>query len=121
MNLKVEFINIEENNRDLIVSFAISDSDNGVNSLILHRQLFLEFIMPDEERGVKVSYNDVPFEQEEFNMLNSVKITKSEISIKSTHREYTLNVSNLAANDIDHIVKLLKKQNYDNRFIIQID
>lgn len=39
---KVEFISLEEDDKDLIVSFAIEDSRLGVKSLILHRTLFFE-------------------------------------------------------------------------------
>jgi hypothetical protein len=95
MKLKVEFINLEEDDKDLIVSFAIDDGSNGINSLILHRQLFYEGILPDEERGVRVSLEDDSFVQEDFNMLSSIKISNQEIKIKSTYREYVLDISDL--------------------------
>ena len=51
----VNFMEIEEDEKDLIISFALYDGDGDIRSLILHRTLFYEFIMPDEERGTKVS------------------------------------------------------------------
>ena len=120
MKLKVEFINLEESEKDLVVSFAIDDGNNGINSLILHRQLFFERVLPDEERGVRVSLEDDFFEQEDFNLLNSITIRKNEIIIKSTYREYILDTSDLRCEERANITKLLKKQNYDNRFTIQV-
>ena len=46
----VTFIVIEEDDKDLIVSFALDDGKGGIRSLILHRTLFFEYVMPDEER-----------------------------------------------------------------------
>lgn len=46
---KVQFISLEEDDKDLIVSFAIEDPVRGVKSLILLRTLFYEEILDDEE------------------------------------------------------------------------
>jgi hypothetical protein len=51
----VSFMEIEEDEKDLIISFALDDEDGDIKSFMLHRTLFYEFIMPDEERGTKVS------------------------------------------------------------------
>ena len=55
MKLKVQFINLEEDDKDLIVSFAVDDKEFGMKSLILHRTLFFEEMLDEEEKGVKVS------------------------------------------------------------------
>ncbi|MGR9012294.1 MAG: hypothetical protein ACU83U_01480 [Gammaproteobacteria bacterium] len=115
----VQFINLEDDDKDLIVSFAVDDGNQGIKSLILHRQLFFEGLLPDEERGVIVSFEGDSFEQEDFNMLISIKISNLIIEIKSTHREYLLDISNLGDKEKENLVKLLNKQNYDNRFTIQ--
>ena len=65
----VSFIDIEENEKDLIISFALDDGDGDVRSLILHRTLFYEFIMPDEERGTKVSLEGDELDDEHLNTL----------------------------------------------------
>lgn len=120
MKHKVQFISLEEDDKDLIVSFAIDDPEMGVKSLILLRTLFFEELLDEEERGVKVSLEGDNFEQEDFNTLNDIKLTDKEILIKSCFREYQLDISNITDSEIDDMVKLLQKQNYDNRFDIHI-
>ena len=116
----VQFINLEEDDKDLIVSFAIDDSGFGIKSLILLRTLFFEELLDEEERGVKVSLEGDSYEQEDFNMLISIKISDNDIYIKSTFREYQLDMSHIQRSEIEDMVQLLKKQNYDNRFAIQL-
>ncbi len=95
MKFKVQFISLEQDEKDLIVSFAIPDEKTGVKSLILHRTLFFEEMLPEEERGVKVSLEDDYFDQEDYNMLNIIRVDSDEIVIKSTFREYCLDMSNI--------------------------
>lgn len=120
MKHKVQFLNLEEDDKDLIVSFAIDDEKMGVKSLLLLRTLFFEEIFDEDERGVKVSLQDDYFEQENFNILSSIKISNREVVIKSTFREYKLDISRVPKSEINDMVKLLNKQNYDNRFTIDI-
>ncbi len=117
---KVKFISLEENDKDLIMSFAVDDPTMGVKSLILLRTLFFEEVLDEEEKGVKVSLEGDYFEQEDFNILNNINISDDGIWIKSTFREYQLDISNVQKSEIEDMVKLLKKQNHDNRFTIHI-
>lgn len=118
MKHKVQFVSLEENEKDLIVSFAVDDEGIGVKSLILLRTLFFEEVFSEEERGVKVSMEGDYFEQEDFNMLSFIKISDDQIAIKSSFRDYQLDISKIAKSVVQDMVKLLKKQNYDNRFSI---
>lgn len=120
MKHQVQFISLEEDDKDLIVSFAIDDAAMGVKSLILSRTLFYEELLPEEERGVNVSLEGDHFEQEDFNMLKSIMIRHDEISISSTFGDYRLDISNITEPDIKDMIKLLKKQNYDDRFVMDI-
>jgi len=120
MKHKVQFVSLEEDDKDLIVSFAIDDPEMGVRSLILLRTLFYEELMDEEERGVKVSLEGDEFEQEYLNVLNSIKIRADVIEIVSLFREYQLDTSILEESEIQDMVELLMKQNYDNRFAIHI-
>jgi hypothetical protein len=120
MTHTVRFINLEETAKDLIVSFAIGGQGFDINTLTLLRTLFLEEILPNEERGVHVTLEGDYFEQEDFNMLSDIKINGSMIFIKSTFKEYMLDISKVEKTDIEEMVELLKKQNHDNRFTLQI-
>ena len=57
MKHRVQFISLEEDDKDLIVSFAIDDLKMGVRSLILLRTLFYEELMDENEQGVISSLN----------------------------------------------------------------
>jgi len=52
-----------------------------VKSLILLRTLFFEEVLDEEEKGVKVSLEGDYFEQEDFNILNNIKISDDGIWI----------------------------------------
>ncbi len=45
------FMSLEETDKDIIISFAIDNDETGISSLILHRTLFFEEMLPEEERG----------------------------------------------------------------------
>ncbi len=120
MKNKVQFISLEEDDKDLIVSFAIEDEVMGVKSLILLSTLFLEEFLDEDERGVKVSLEDDPFDREDYNTLDNIKISSGEVEIEATFREYRLDISKIPKSEIKDMVKLLKKQNYDNRFTINV-
>ncbi len=118
--LKVQFINLEEDDKDLIVSFAIDDPSMGVKSLILHRTLFYETLMDEEERGVKVSLEGDELVQGYLNVLNRISISADEVEIISVLRKYRLDTSRIEASEIEDMVKLVQKQNHDNRFTIHV-
>jgi hypothetical protein len=121
MKHRVQFISLDEDDKDLILSFAIEDEVMGVKSLILHRTLFFEHFLDEEERGVKVSFEGDSFDQEDINMLSTISIGNREIKVTTPFREYHLDMSGIEENEIEEAVELLKKQNYDDRFAIQID
>lgn len=72
MKHKVQFISLDEDDKDLILSFGIDDPEMGVKSLILLRTLFFEELLDEGEKGVKVSLEGDYFEQEDFNILNGI-------------------------------------------------
>jgi hypothetical protein len=120
MKHKVQFIGLEEDEKDLIVSFAVDDGKMSVKSLILHRTPVFEAILDEDQRGVNVSMEGEYLEEEEYNMLNNIRITNDEIVVQSTFRKYKLDITRVPKSEITDMVKLLKKQNYDNRFTIDI-
>ena len=93
MKYYVQFINLEDNDNDLIVSFAIDDQDMDIKSLILMRTLFFETVLDEEEKGVQLSLEGDSFKQENYNILQNISISSDEIKIKSVFREYLLDIS----------------------------
>ena len=117
---RVQFISLEESDTDIIVSFAIEDSTIGVKSLILLRSLFFEEFLDEGARGVKVSMEGAEVEQEHLNVLNRISIKDNEIEIIAVFDNYRIDISRVEASEIEEMIGLLKKQNYDNRFIIDV-
>ena len=120
MRHQVQFISLEEDEKDILISFVIPDKQIGVKTLLLHRTFFFEEILDEEEKGVKVSFEGEEFEQDYLNTLIKIEIKNKEIKILSRFNEYNLNISKIDDADINDMIKLLKKQNYDSRFTIKI-
>jgi len=120
MKHKVQFISLEEDEGDLIVSFAMDDPALGVKSLILHRAILFEQVLDEEEKGVKVSLEGDYFKHEDFNTLSHISISDDKIEIKTPFKEYQLDITGIEKSEINAMVKLLRKQNFDNRFVLQI-
>jgi len=118
MKYTVDFMSFEEDDKDLIISFAIPDEALGVKSLILHRTLFFEEVLDEEEKGEKVSLEGEEYENETLNTLVKIEIKGPEVIICSKFSEYVLDLSRIDASDKSHMNRLLRKQNHDERFLI---
>ncbi|MCP4488049.1 MAG: hypothetical protein GY820_12125 [Gammaproteobacteria bacterium] len=120
MRYEVQFISLDEDEKDILISFVVPDKETGIKSLILHRTFFFEEIFGEEEKGVKVSLEGEESEQDYINTLIKIGINNKEIKIVSKFSEYNLDISRIDDTDINDMIKLLKKQNYDSRFTIEI-
>ena len=118
MKYPVDFMGFEENDKDLIISFAIPDEAFGVKSLILHRMLFFQEFLDEEEKGVNVSLEGEECENEALNTLVKIEIKDAEVIIYSKYSQYVLDLSKIEASDKSHMIRLLMKQNHDERFLI---
>jgi len=104
---------------DLIVSFAIPGLDPyDVKSLTLLRTPKYEFIWNDAERGVNVSYDDYPDDEDD--LLEEVHIDGCAVRITTGHRSYTLDVRDVDRKEMTEGKKILGRMNFDNRFKLQI-
>ena len=117
----VSFISLEENDKDLILSFALDDGDGSVRSLILHRALFFESILPEEEKGTKVSLEgeELEDEQEYLNTLEEFQFDGDILRIKSKFRLYEVDARKLDSEDFKVIKQALERQNNDARFQVK--
>ena len=96
----VAFITIEEGD-DLIVSFAIADEEPGeIVSLTLLRTPKCEFILPTDERGVSVSHESFP-EEEERDRLHRIRVAPPVVTIETTSTRYELDVSKVDRRELD--------------------
>ena len=109
-----------EDEKDLIVSFALEDSERGIKSLTLLRTLFYEELLGEEERGVHVSLEGVTNEKGNPNLLKRINIEDGKVEIFSSFNEFQIDTSQIKQSEIDEMMNLLRKQNHDNRFVIQV-
>lgn len=117
----VSFINLEEGDKDLILSFALDEGDGFVRSLILHRALLFENLLPEEERGTKVNLEgeNLGYEQEHLNTLETFEFDGTTLRIKSRFSHYELDGGKLDSEDLQAVKQALERQNYDARFQIK--
>ena len=115
----VSFISIEDDPPDLILSFAIWQPElEDIRSLILLRTPEYEFILAETERGVKVS--DEAFPDDEDDMLKKIEFGEGLVRIITNHHQFDLDLRKIDKEDIEQAKNFLKKMNFDNRFEIQI-
>lgn len=111
----VSFINIEDDGIDLILSFAVYDSDPGdIESLILMRTPSYENFLEDYERGVSVSFKNI----EDSFRLKSVVLGDDIVEISDEENKYVLDMRRVEKEDINELEGVLKKMNFDNNFTI---
>jgi hypothetical protein len=115
---QVSFISTETGD-DLIVSFAVIASGFGdIKSLILLRTPKYEFFLDDAERGVSVSYDDFPEDEDDY--LQGVEIADTIICITTDRRRYTLDVGRIEKDELKEMREMLEMMNFDNRFKIRV-
>jgi hypothetical protein len=115
---RVSFITTETGD-DLIVSFAVLASGFGdIKSLILLRTPKYEFFLDDAERGVSVSYDDFPEDEDDY--LQEVEISDTIICITTDRRRYTLDVGRVGEDALKEMKGTLDMMNFDSRFRIRI-
>ena len=113
---KAEFISIEDDEPDLILSFALHSDDGGVKSLILMRTPLYENILPPAERGVKVSMEGDW--KNDRDMLKKISVDKILVKIATSERKYEVDISSIEEVEISKIRKFVKVLNFDSCFKI---
>ncbi len=117
----VSFMDIEETDKDLTISFALDIGEGYIKTLLLHRTLFCEFIMPEEDCGTKVSLEDLDLDiaEEHMNTLECVTFDEKIMKITARFSSHEINLRKLQLEEIDQIKESLVKHNFDDRFEIK--
>ncbi len=108
---------------DFILSFFVAKPHDPIHgrSIILMRDKKFEHLVAESDRGVKVSDEDVPENEEaENNFLEGIRIGNTVAEIETTHRRYKLDLHNVGELEIRAAKKVLKKMNYDKRFKLTV-
>ena len=115
----VSFLTLQDGD-DLIVSFAIADEDPGeIVSLIRLRTPKYEPLSGAYERGVSVSHESFP-EDDERDRLRRLTITGSVITIETMRTQYNLDVSDVNRRELLEAQRILKKMNCDQCFVLEL-
>jgi len=115
----VEFITIEKGD-DLVVSFAITAKEPGeVVSLTLVRTPKFEFALPTEERGVVVSHESFP-QDDDRDLLQRIKVAPPIVSIATARKRYELDVSKVDPRELRSAQRVLERMNFDDRFVLRL-
>ncbi len=118
----VAFISVESGD-DWIVSFYVVRPDDPTDgrSLILMRDKKWEYLLPDSEKGVKVSDEGYPEDEEVHeNYLDRVRLGGATAEIRSTYHRHTLDLKRVERSELRAAKKVLKKMNCDKRFELYI-
>jgi len=115
----VSFLTLQDGD-DLIVSFAIADEEPGeIMSLILLRTPKYEALLPADERGVSVSHEAFP-EDDDRDRLRRLTMSGSVVTVETTRAQYDLDVSEVDRRELLEAQRILKKMNFDRCFILEL-
>ena len=116
----VSFVTLQDGD-DLIVSFAIADEEPGeVISLILLRTPKYEALLPADERGVSVSHEAFP-EDDDRDRLRRLTMTGSVVTVETTRAQYDLDVSDVDRRELLEAQRILTKMNFDQCFVLKLE
>ncbi len=118
----VQFVTAEIGD-DLILSFFVAkphDPTHG-RSIILMRDKKWEHLIAEWDRGVRVSDEDIPEDEEaDNNFLEGIRISNTVVEIETTHRRYKLDLRKVDEPEVQAAKQILKKMNYDKRFKLTV-
>ena len=118
----VAFVSLESED-EFIVSFFVTRRDDPSvgRSIILLRDRKWGHLLPESERGVNVSDEMVPGEEEwHDNFLERIRVSQAAVELKCTHFERKLDLSRIEKSDLEAMKRLLKVMNFDNRFELEL-
>jgi hypothetical protein len=114
----VAFVSAEAGSKDLIVSFALTQDDEGdIACLVLIRTPAYEPQFSPEHRGLTVSYELDPETEPEYDRVRRIQISHDRMEITTIRRgRYLLDVSGVDPDEMRDVVKVLRKMNFDRNF-----
>ena len=113
----VNFITLENDGTDQIVSFAIEVDELEIKSLTLIRTPKFETLLDETERGVSVS---IGYEYEDdFDLLTAVRLEANLVTVTTQASRYELDISRVDPTEVSEMKALFERMNFDNRFTIE--
>ena len=87
---------------------------------MLLRDVKWEGLLPDDERGVKVSDEAESGEEWQDNYLEEIRVGDTTLELKSTRYARKLDIRKLSRADRKAMTKVLRKMNTDRRFRLTV-
>jgi hypothetical protein len=112
----VEFITLEDEEPDLVLSFALAPQ--AASSITLLRTPKYESLLPDEERGVVVAAGVHGTGEREILVSIGINMQDGLSVIVSSKRTYELSLTQVPAEDLEASIALLRQMNFDSRFVV---
>ena len=114
-----EFISVEDEGTDLILSFAVADEQGvaGIRSLILLRTPEFERLLPEDERGVTVSMEDDAGEGMLLTRLDFM-VEGPSVAVHTTGGRYQVDLGAVDPEEIEGMRSVIRKMNFDGCFKI---
>ena len=116
--MNVEFVSIEDDGKDLVVSFAVSAAEGQIRSLVLQRALHLDWVLDEDERGVAVSYEHEQEADGRPNLLVRCDLRGDIVTVLAQDSEYTLDVRRVPARERRAMGATLHRMNHDEKFAL---
>ena len=113
----VNFITLENDGTDQIVSFAIEVDEMEIKSLTLIRTPKFEALLDETERGVSVlmGYESV----DDFDLLAAVRLEANVVTVTTQASSYELDISRVDPTEVSEMRALFERMNFNNRFTIE--
>ena len=111
----VSFIDIEDDQPDMILSFAVWQPElDDIRSIILMRTPEFEFLLDESERGVAVS--DEIWTNDEEDRLNKIELGDNIVKITTNYHQFQLDLRKVDKEEVDQAKAILQKMNFDHSF-----
>jgi hypothetical protein len=73
--------------------------------------------LPPEERGVSVPHESFP--EEDFDLLQRIRVTPAAGAIETTRARYELDVSKVDRRELQSARRVLERMNFDECFVLE--
>jgi hypothetical protein len=104
---------------DLVVSFAVQQPDDPfeIESLMLLRTPKYESLDDPDERGVSVSFERFP-DDDDRDLLKEVRFSERDaiVELKTASRRYRLDVRKVDPDELADMRKVFRRMNFDGSF-----
>lgn len=112
-----QFLGIDDEGTNLVLSFALDDGGMGVKTLGLIRTPAFETLLDEEARGVTVFMEG---DAEVEDMLVAITADREVVRITTPRRRYEVDVSGIEKTEWDAMVAMIGRMNFDSRFEVSI-